>query len=90
MARFFLFVFVCADYVRHRFPSYRIGRYRYLRSRPHSRTIHTWPGMKYLIWQGGNSQNFFGKFVRFFVTLGLKILRLFRLKVVFEADIMKS
>ncbi len=26
--------------------------------------------------QGGNSQNFLRKFVRFFVTLGLKILRL--------------
>jgi len=26
--------------------------------------------------QGGNSQNLFGKLVRFFVTLGLKILRL--------------
>jgi len=30
----------------------------------------------------GDSQNFLSKFVRFFVTLGLKILRLFRLKVV--------
>jgi len=39
--------------------------------------------------QGGNSQNFFSKFVRFFVTLGLKILRLSRLKVVFETDIIK-
>jgi hypothetical protein len=38
---------------------------------------------------GGNSQNFLGQFVRFFITLGLKILRLFRLKVVFEADIIK-
>ena len=27
---------------------------------------------------------------RFFVTLGLKILRLFKLKVVFEADIIKG
>jgi len=33
--------------------------------------------------QGGNSQNFLRKFVRFFVTLGLKILRLNRLKVLF-------
>jgi hypothetical protein len=32
---------------------------------------------------GGNSQNFLCKFVRFFVTLGLKILRLLRLQVVF-------
>jgi len=31
--------------------------------------------------QGGDSQNFIGKFVRFFVTLGLKILRLYRLTV---------
>jgi len=38
----------------------------------------------------GNSQNFLGKFVRFFVTLGLKILRLFRLTVLFEADIIKG
>jgi hypothetical protein len=40
--------------------------------------------------QGGYSQNFLSKFVRFFVTLGLKILRLFRLKVLFEADIIKG
>jgi len=33
--------------------------------------------------QGGDSQNFLGKFARFFVTLGLKILRLFRLKSTF-------
>jgi len=38
---------------------------------------------------GGNSQNFLQKFVRFFVTLGIKILRLIRLKVLFEADIIK-
>jgi len=37
--------------------------------------------------QGGNSQNFLGKFVRFFVTFGLKILRLFRFKILFEANI---
>jgi len=37
--------------------------------------------------QGGNSQNFLGKFVRFFVTVGLKILRFFKLKVYFETDI---
>jgi hypothetical protein len=35
---------------------------------------------------GGNSQKFLRKFVRFFLTLGLKILRLFRLKVLFEAS----
>ncbi len=41
-----------------------------------------------LMKQGGNSQNFLGKFVRFFITLGLKILRLLRLKLVFfKADI---
>jgi len=39
---------------------------------------------------GGNSQNFLGKFVRFFVTLGPKILWLFGLKVLFEADIIKG
>jgi riboflavin kinase/FMN adenylyltransferase len=38
---------------------------------------------------GGNSQNFLSKFVRFCVTFGLKILRLLRPKVVFEADIIK-
>jgi len=38
----------------------------------------------------GNSQNFLGKFVRFLITLGLKILILFRLKVLFEADIIKG
>ncbi len=37
-----------------------------------------------------NSQNFLGKFVRFFVTLGLKILRFFMLKVLFEADIING
>jgi len=40
--------------------------------------------------QDGDSQNFLRKFVRFCVTLGLKILRLFRLKVVFEPDIIKG
>jgi len=39
---------------------------------------------------GGDSQNFLNKFVRFFVTLGLEILRLFRLKVLFEANIIKE
>jgi len=37
--------------------------------------------------QGGDSQNFLRKFVRFF---GPKILRLFKLKVLFEADIFKG
>jgi len=37
-----------------------------------------------------DSQNFFCKFVRFFVTLGLKILIFFRLKVLLEADIIKG
>jgi len=36
--------------------------------------------------QGGDSQNL----LRFFITLGLKVLRLFRLKVLFEADIIKG
>jgi len=40
--------------------------------------------------QGGDSQNFLGKFVRVFVILGLKIFRLFRLKVLFEADIING
>jgi len=39
---------------------------------------------------GGDSQNFLRKFARFFITLGLEILRLFRLKVLFEVDIMKG
>jgi len=39
---------------------------------------------------GGNPQNFLPKFVRFFLTLGLKIWTLFRLKVLFEADIIKG
>jgi len=43
-----------------------------------------------LSWLGGDSQNFLRKFVRFFVTLGLKILRLFWLKVLFGADIIKG
>ncbi len=34
-----------------------------------------------------DSQNFLHKFVRFFGTLGLKILRFFRLKVLFEVYI---
>jgi len=38
---------------------------------------------------GGNLQKFLSKFVRFFITLGLKIFILLRLKVVFEADIIK-
>jgi hypothetical protein len=38
---------------------------------------------------GGDSQNFLHKFLRFFVILGLKILRLFRFKVLFE-DIIKG
>jgi len=40
-----------------------------------------------MLQQGGDSQNFLHKFVNFFVTLGLKILRLFSLKVLFEAAI---
>jgi len=38
----------------------------------------------------GDSQNFLPKFVRFFVALGLKILRLLRLKELFKADIIKG
>jgi hypothetical protein len=41
-------------------------------------------------YEGGHSQNFSQKFVRFFVTLGLKILIFFRLKELFEADIIKG
>jgi len=40
--------------------------------------------------QGWDSQNFLHKFVRFFLPLGLKILRLLRLKVLFEADIIRG
>ncbi len=40
--------------------------------------------------QGGDSQNFLGKFVRFFVTLSLKILKLFWLKLLFEANVIKG
>ncbi len=36
---------------------------------------------------GGDLPNFLRKFVRIFVTLGLEILRLFKLKVLSEADI---
>ena len=39
---------------------------------------------------GEDLQNFLGKFEIFFVTLGLKIFKLFRLKVLFEADIIKG
>jgi len=39
---------------------------------------------------GGDSQNFLRKFVRFFLTLGLKILRFLSLKIVIEADIIKG
>jgi hypothetical protein len=42
---------------------------------------------KWLKIHGGDSQNFSGKFVRLFITLILKILRLFRLKVLYEVDI---
>ena len=37
----------------------------------------------------GNSQDYLRKFVRFFVTLGLKMLRLLRQKVVIEAYVIK-
>jgi len=40
--------------------------------------------IKFNFLRGGDSQKFLGKFVRFFLTLGLKILRLFRLKVLFK------
>jgi len=43
-----------------------------------------------IILHGGDLQNVLCKFVRFFVTLGLKILRLFRLKVLLEAGIIKG
>jgi len=40
--------------------------------------------------QGGKSQNFLSKFEICFLTLGLKVFRLFRLKVLFESDIIKG
>jgi hypothetical protein len=40
--------------------------------------------------QGGDSQNFLGKFLRFFVTLDHKILRSLRPKVLFEANVIKG
>jgi len=43
--------------------------------------------LKYL---GGDSQNFLHKFVRFVITLGIKILRLFRLNVLIGANIIKG
>ncbi len=45
--------------------------------------------IKFNFLRGGDSQKFLGKFVRFFLTLGLKIFRFYRLKVVFRADIIK-
>ncbi len=39
---------------------------------------------------GGDSQNFLGKFLKIFVTLWFNFLRLFRLKVLLEADIIKG
>jgi len=38
---------------------------------------------------GGNSQHFLSRFVRIFIILSPKILILLRLKIVFEADIIK-
>ena len=38
---------------------------------------------------GGNSQNFLKRILKIFVTLGLKILIVLRLKQVFETDILK-
>ncbi len=43
-----------------------------------------------VVLQGGDSQNFLRKFERVFLTFGLKILRLFNFKVLFEADIIKG
>jgi hypothetical protein len=40
--------------------------------------------IKFNIHRGGDSQKFLGKFERFFLNLDLKILRLFRLKVLFK------
>jgi len=39
---------------------------------------------------GGNSQNFLCKFIRFFVSLGLKILTLFRLKALLKQISLKG
>jgi len=53
-----------------------------------------WMKLTIVCWRfanpGGNSQNVLQKFVRFFVTLDIKILRLLTLKVVFNADIIKG
>ena len=40
--------------------------------------------------QGGTSQNFLLQILKIFASLGLKILKLSRPKVVFEADIIKG
>ncbi len=45
--------------------------------------------LKYWEYQDGSSQNVLSKFVRFFITFGLKIFRFLKLKVHFEADINK-
>jgi len=60
----------------------------WLNPKPYTHRTFKFPCYKSL---SGNSQKFLQKFVRFFfVTLSLKILRLFRLKVLFEADIIKG
>jgi hypothetical protein len=46
--------------------------------------------LKFSLYWGGDSQNFLQKFVRFFITLSLKILRFFRPKIVFEANKIKG
>jgi len=46
--------------------------------------------VSFYIIQVGKLQNFIGKFVRFFVTLGLNILILFKFMVIFEAEIIKG
>jgi len=53
-------------------------------------SLHISLSFTFITNQGGDSQNILRKFVRFFETLDLKILRLFRLGVLFEADIIKG
>jgi len=42
--------------------------------------------LRTLAYLGEHSQNLLSKFVRFYVALGLKIMRVLRLKVDFEAE----
>ncbi len=74
--------FVTPDFFYYYYAYLRqVNRVRYLNKRLKS----------FIDWvQGRNLQNFLSKFKGFLVILGLKILRLFWLKVLFEADIIKG